>query len=109
MTLVPTALLPDRITVEPYEGHGAYGPIYGPAQSGIPARVEGKRRAVRKQDGTDVISTAAVTVRRGVNVPTESRITAPHPETGLDDTFHVLEVITLAGYRRPAGYEVMVG
>lgn len=105
---VPTSLLRQTITVEPYLGDSAYGPVYGPATTAR-GRVEGKRRAVRKRDGTDVISTASITVRPDVNIPTESRVVAPHPVTGLDETFEALEVITMQGLNRPAGFEVLVG
>lgn len=106
---VPTSLLRQRVTIEPYQGDGAYGPVYGPAQTNVPARVEGKRRAIRRPDGTDVISTASVTVRPIVDVPIKSQITAPHPVTGADETFEVLEVLTGAGLSGPAFFEVLVG
>ena len=106
---VPTALLRSRITVEPFQGDSAYGPVYGAPVYDVPARVEGKRRAVRKADGTDVISTASVTVRPDVNVSVESKVTIPHPVTAVDETFEVLEVLTGEGLTRPAYFEVLVG
>lgn len=105
---VPTSLLRQTVTVEAYLGDSAVGPVYG-SPTTVRARVEGKRRAVRRANGTDVISTASITVRPDVNIPTESRIVAPHPVTGADETFEVLEVITGAGLARPSHFEVLVG
>lgn len=107
---VPTSLLRQRITVEPFQGtNGVGAPIYGPVVSNVPARIEGKRRAVRKADGTDVISTASITVRPTLDIPADSRITAPHPVTGVTETFEVLEVLTGQGLTRPSHFEVLVG
>lgn len=39
---VPLALLPHRISAEPYLGDGSEGPTFGPPVSNIPARVEGR-------------------------------------------------------------------
>lgn len=71
---VPTAALPHTVTITPFLGNTAEGPSYGPATT-VRARVVGKRRMVRTSDGRDVIAAATVTIRPGVNVPVESRIT----------------------------------
>jgi hypothetical protein len=106
---IPTSLLRQRITVEPYQGTDGVGrSVYGPAVT-APARVEGKRRSIRKANGTEVISTASITVRPDVYAPEESRITAPHPITGDVETFEVLQVLTMQGLSRPVGFEVLVG
>lgn len=107
--MIPNAVLRQRITVEPYLGESAYGPTYGTAVRGIPARVVGKRRAVRKVDGTDVISTASISVRPTIDVPVESRVTIPHPVTGADEIFEVLDVLIAQGLTRPDHLEVLVG
>ena len=107
--MIPTAALRQRITVEPFLGESAYGPTYGTAQRDIPARVVGKRRAVRKTDGTDVISTASISVRPTIDVPVESRVTCAHPVTGADETFEVLDVLVAQGLTRPDHLEMLVG
>lgn len=101
MTKVPTALLPDTITVEPYQGAGAYGPVYAAAVQ-IRARVEGRRRTVRRADGTDLISSATAIIRPGTEVATESRVTHE------DRTYEVVDVLIGEGLRRPAYYELVL-
>lgn len=53
---------------------GTGQPVYGAAVS-VPGRFVGKRRAVRRSDGTDVIADATFDVRPGLDVPAESRVT----------------------------------
>lgn len=107
--MIPSSLLRQRITVEPYLGDSGYGPRYGDPVPNQPARVEGKRRSIRRPNGTEVISTASITVRPTVDIPVLSRVTAPHPVTGAADTFEVLEVLVGQGLTRPAYLEVLVG
>lgn len=48
-------LLVHTATVEPYEGGGAYGDVYGdPFQ--LPCYYEGVRQLVRARDGSEVVS-----------------------------------------------------
>ena len=98
---VPTSLLRETITVEAFLGTGAYGPSYGAAQS-LRARVEGKRRVVRKADGTDLISSATATIRPDVTVATESRVT--HGA----NVYEVVDVIVGEGLTRPAYLELVL-
>lgn len=107
--MIPTAALRQRITVERFTGNGAYGPQYADPVVGVKARVVGKRRTIRRADGTEVISTASVTVRPTLDLPAESRITCPHPVTGDVETFTVLEVLTSATLSQPFAFEVLVG
>jgi hypothetical protein len=72
--VIPTAALRHRITIEPYEGSGALGPIYGDPITDVPARVVGKRRAVRTASGTDVIASAVCVIRPALDVRAESRV-----------------------------------
>lgn len=74
---VTTILLPHRITIEPYLGDGAYGPIYGPPSLPIRALVAETVRTVRDRTGREVTSTAQVITRPGLDCPAESRITLP--------------------------------
>lgn len=100
---IPDAALREVITVEPYRGSGAYGPIYGDAFT-LRARVEGRRRAVRNREGVDVISSASATIRPDAReVPAESKVT----HDGND--YEVLDVIIGEGLTRPAYRELILG
>lgn len=48
-------MLPHTATVEPYEGGGAYGDVYG-APFEVPCYFEGQRQLVRDSDGSEAVS-----------------------------------------------------
>jgi len=99
---VPTSLLRSRITIEPFEGESAYGPVYGTAVAGIPARFDGQRRTVRKADGTDLVASGTLIVRPDVTIAAQSRVT-------IDSTvYEVVEVLPAEGLARPSHLEVLV-
>lgn len=100
--LVPRSLLNRTITVEPYEGSSAYGPVYGEPVE-MRARVEGRRRTVRRPDGVDVISQASATIRPGTPVPAESRVTID------GQAYWVLDVVQGEGLTGPAYVELVLG
>lgn len=99
---VPTSLLRERITIEPYEGSGAYGPTYGTPVT-VKARVEGKRRAIRTSGGVDVISSASATIRPDVTVAPESKVTHE------GRSYEVLDVLIGEGLSGPAYFELVLG
>lgn len=72
---VPSSVLPHRITLEPYAGNSATGPTFGIARTGVRARVQAQRRAVRTGQGSTVTSSVTVTVRPDDSVIVESRVT----------------------------------
>lgn len=78
---VPTWLMPHRITVEPYEGDSAYGPVYGEAVTDVRAMVSAVIRTVRDRQGRETTSTAQVLTAPDVECPPESRITLPDGRT----------------------------
>lgn len=104
---VPRSLLPETLSVEPFLGSTAYGPKYGAAAT-VRARVEGRRRAVRKGDGSDVIASATATIRPEdvAKVPVESRAT--WVRDGVTNTYEVADVLAGEGLTRPAFYEVLL-
>lgn len=71
---IPSNLLMHQITLEPYLGDAARGPLYGPKQT-VRCYLEQKTRVVRGPDGREVTSTSRVFCDRGPQVTTESRIT----------------------------------
>lgn len=74
---VPGWLLRHRVTVEPYRGDSAYGPLYGDPVADVPALVAETVRTVRNREGREVTSTATVIAGPDLDCPAESRITLP--------------------------------
>jgi hypothetical protein len=93
MGTIPCYLLGQDITIEPYMGEGAYGPTFG-APVTIRARVEGRRRVVRRADGETVTSTATAIVGPDDTVAVESRATYS------GQTYEVAEVVDQLAQRR---------
>jgi hypothetical protein len=75
MATVPDFLLRHRVTIEPYQGEGAYGPTYGTPVANVPAFVDDVRRLVRTKDGDEVISETTIVLKPTVDCPDESRVT----------------------------------
>lgn len=73
---IPPTLLRQTITIEPYTGDGARGPLYG-APVTVRCYLEQKTRVVRAPDGRQVTSTSRLFCDRGPVVTTESRVTLP--------------------------------
>lgn len=103
---IPRASLRKRITIEAYQGESAYGPVYGAPVTGVPARFEGKRRVVRKADGTDLVASGTLTLRPGVAIPDQSRVTVP--VNGQDEVYEVVEVLPHENLTRTHHIEVLV-
>lgn len=76
MSRIPGFLLRHRITVEAYEGSGAYGPVYADAVT-VRAFLDAKTRLVRSPDGDEVTSTSTAYCRLATVCPAKSRVTLP--------------------------------
>jgi hypothetical protein len=74
MSPLPDYFKTHTILVEPYEGSGAYGSVYG-AQVSVECRVEDVVRLVRAASGDEVVSSATVACDVGTVIPPESRVT----------------------------------
>lgn len=88
--LIPGFLLRHEVTVEPYEGASAVGPLYG-APVVVPCFLEEKTRLVRAPDGREVTSSSTVYCRLDtVTAPPESRVTLPggRQTTVIDQARH---------------------
>lgn len=72
--MIPSALLPHRVTVEAYAGNGANGPLYG-GPTTVRGRLVARRRMLRDPHGVQVVADAEFIVRPNVTVPVESRVT----------------------------------
>lgn len=80
MSSIPGWLLRHQVTVEPYIGDGAYGPVYGPSTT-VRAMVDEQTREVRAPDGEQVTSSSTVYCRPEVDAPPQSRVTLPSGRT----------------------------
>lgn len=74
--LIPT---PATVSVQAYEGSGAYGPVYAAAADVTPCVVEQTRRLVRVQtadaDGAEQVSSTTVYAPPGTTCPPGSLVT----------------------------------
>ncbi|MBA9003664.1 hypothetical protein [Thermomonospora cellulosilytica] len=86
--------LPD-ITIEPHQGRGPYGDVWGPAVV-VPAFVDQQTRLIRADDGSQVTSRTTVYTRLDVVCPPRSRITIP------DGTPEGVQTLVIAALRRDA-------
>lgn len=83
MASIPAWLLTragQTVTVEPYQGTGAYGDIYGPAVQ-VRAIVDAGRRLVRDADGREVTSETTLYAPLSTVAPAGSRITLANGTT----------------------------
>lgn len=93
--MIPTAELPHWGTIELRDGTtGGGAPAYGTPRR-LRCKVDGRRRQVRRTDGTVVIAAATATLRP-TSVTSGSRFT--HVDTG--DVYEVLEVTSPMELRR---------
>ncbi|WP_116051682.1 hypothetical protein [Amycolatopsis palatopharyngis] len=72
--MLPSYFRTHTITVEPYEGGGAYGPIFGTGVA-VECRVEDKVQLVRSSAGEEVVSSATAYCDTSVLAPPGSRVT----------------------------------
>lgn len=79
---IPT---PASVVVEPYQGSGAYGDVYGAPTAVTPCVVEDTRRLVRVQTqdaaGHEAVSSTTVYAPPETTAPPGSRVTLPSGRT----------------------------
>lgn len=80
VTRVPAALLRHRITIEPYEGEGAYGPTHGPERR-VRALVAEAPQVVQTDAGRQEHAAATIITGPDVTCPPGSRLTLPDGRT----------------------------
>ena len=99
--MIPTALLPQNVTIEAYEGTTGNGaPSFAPPVV-VDGRRDAKRTVIRRADGTNVIAESTVIIRPRV-VPTESRVTIG------GRTFTVVGIVDRDELNRPHSTELAV-
>lgn len=103
VTEIPGFLLVHSVAVEPFEGTGAYGPVYG-ASSSVACLLTERTTLVRAPDGQEVTSGASYLTTPDHDPPPGSRVTLPGGR--------VTTVITVQrvgeGLPVPANSEVML-
>jgi hypothetical protein len=70
---LPAVLFQHEVTIEPFQGNGANGPVYG-APVTVRCFRDDKRRLVRAPNGSQVVSESTVYCLPGTVAPPESRI-----------------------------------
>lgn len=76
MSRIPGWLLVHGVTIEPYQGAGAYGDVYGPPTD-VRCFLDQQTRLTRDTGGNTVTSTSTVFTTPEVECPAGSRITLP--------------------------------
>ncbi|GAA2298312.1 hypothetical protein GCM10010402_66140 [Actinomadura luteofluorescens] len=77
MPRMPRWMLTHRVSIEPFEGDGATGAVYGPPVEGVRALAVAKTTTVRTADGKTTVSDTTVVLLPGQACPPRSRITLP--------------------------------
>jgi class 3 adenylate cyclase len=72
--LIPDWLLRHEAVIEPFEGEGAYGAIYGDPVTER-CLVDDERRLVRNAEGSETVSDTTIFFRAGTHCPEGSRVT----------------------------------
>lgn len=83
MSTIPRWALVHRVTIEPYEGEGATGPVYGTPVTGVRALVEARVQYLRDADGNRTVSSTTVFMLPGTECPERSRLTLPDGRTAI--------------------------
>lgn len=76
MSTLPRFLLRHEVTVEPYGGNTANGPLYGPPVT-VACFLEEGNKLSRNKDGHEVTSSAQFYARLDTVAPPQSRVTLP--------------------------------
>ncbi|MBN8881715.1 MAG: hypothetical protein J0H73_05305 [Salana multivorans] len=92
MVNLPAVLTPHTVTVKPFEGESAYGPVHGAERELRRVRVEGGNRLVRDKTGAEVVSSARLFTRpeHGGLVP--GSLVLLHAGTALERWAEVISV-----------------
>ena len=102
--MMPTALLRQSVSVEPYSGEAAAGPVVDDGRAvSYPARVEQRRTLIRSTADAVVVSEAAVYLRPDAVVAVGDRVTVS------GSVYRVLAVEPQRGLLRTEWLRVVLG
>lgn len=76
MGSLPGWLMRHRVALEPYQGSGAYGPVYGPRQE-VRCFLDMQTKLTRDPGGNEVASSSTFYAAPGLTCPPQSRVTLP--------------------------------
>lgn len=111
MTAIPSSLLRQRATIEPYLGEtGEQGGTYGDPIS-VKTRVEAKSRRVIRSNGVEVVATGLAFIRPDVAPTLPDGPRAPDAEDRFicdGKPYEVIEVATAQGLTRPTHRELLL-
>ncbi|WP_188197220.1 hypothetical protein [Nonomuraea sp. SYSU D8015] len=93
--LIPEWVFTHTAVIEPFEGEGAYGPIFGDPVT-KKCLVDDERRLVRNAEGSEVVSDTTIFFPPGTHCPEGSRVTVPPGPDGRTTT-------VIASYNRSGG------
>lgn len=88
---IPASLLQETLTIRPYLGEGAYGPIWGEPQT-VRGQIEPGFRVVTDRHGQEVVASAVAFVQPGVQVGPESMV------TWEGQTFEVIDAMPMRAW-----------
>lgn len=81
MPRMPRWMLKHRVTIEPFAGDSATGPVYGAPITGVRALAVAKTTNIRTADGKTTVSDTTVVLLPGQECPVRSRLTLPGGRT----------------------------
>ena len=99
--MIPSALTREDISIEPYQGNTAYDESYG-SPVNEKARVEGRRRRVKRADGVEIVSSATAYVRSDTSATMQARITWQTRQ------YEVVDMLPITGLHGIEGYELLL-
>lgn len=71
---IPKFLCRNEVTIKPYSGSGAYGPVYGNEYT-AKCYVELKRKMIRNNEGDEIVANGPVIFRDEIDIPIKSELT----------------------------------
>jgi hypothetical protein len=99
--MIATALLTTDATLEVFEGSGSVGPVYGDKEA-LKGRFVGKRRIIKRTDGTEIISSGTLMVRPDCPATMLSKVTISGRE------YVVQEILPAEGLTRTEHLELLL-
>lgn len=109
MARVPSSLLRQQATIEPYQGETGDGqPTFGTPVA-VKTRVEGRRRRVTRPNGIEVVTSAAAVIRPEIRVGAPERVPAPEDRFTCEArVYEIVGVLDGQGLGHPTHRELLL-